>query len=83
MPQDAIDAVTVVYVANLLAHVNPVHPATEGSSDFHMPPDPQYLEAMGLADQIPAWNEFALTASAEMRDGAKRSAQRSMETVRK
>jgi CheY-like chemotaxis protein len=82
VPQDAIDAVTVVYVANLLAHANPVHPATEGPSDFHMPPDPEYLEAMGLADQISEWNEFARTASAEMRDGAKRSAQRSMETAR-
>jgi putative nucleotidyltransferase with HDIG domain len=83
VPQDAIDAVAVVYVANLLAHANPVHPPAEGSSDFHMPPDPEYLEAMGLAGQIPAWNEFAQTASAEMRNAAKRSAQRSIETVRK
>jgi hypothetical protein len=82
VPQDTLDAVAIVHVANYLAHRNPVHPAGDGSN-FYLKPDPEYLENLGLTDQLPAWNAFAQAAAIEMREGTKREGRRAMETVKK
>jgi len=85
VPQETLDAVAVVHVANYLAHENPVRPRAEGDSDSHsyLKLDAAYLEKLGLTDQIPAWNEFAEEAAIEMRDGPKRETRREMQTSRK
>jgi hypothetical protein len=85
VPQETLDAVAVVHVANYLAHENPVHPLAEGDSDLYsyLKPDPAYLEKLGLTDQIPTWNEFAQTAAIDMRDGPKRETRREMQTSKK
>ena len=85
VPQETLDAVAVVHVANYLAHDNPVHPRAEGDSDSYsfLKPDPAYLEKLGLTEQIPAWNEFAGEAAIEMRDGSKRETRREMQFSRK
>jgi len=85
VPQETLDAVAVVHVANYLAHENPVRPSAGGDSDSYsyLKPDPAYLEKLGLTEQIPAWNEFAETAAIEMRDGPKRETRREMQTSKK
>jgi HD-like signal output (HDOD) protein/CheY-like chemotaxis protein len=85
VPQDTLDAVAVVHVANYLAHENPVRPRAEGDSDSYsyLKPDPEYLENLGLTDQISAWNEYAETAGIEMRGGPKGETHRAVETTKK
>jgi putative nucleotidyltransferase with HDIG domain len=83
VPQDTLDAVAVVHVANYLAHENPVRPAAEEDSNAYLKPDPEYLENLGLTDQISAWNEYAESASIEMRGGPKGETRPAMETTRK
>jgi HD-like signal output (HDOD) protein/CheY-like chemotaxis protein len=83
VPQDTLDAVAVVHVANYLAHENPVRPAAEEDSNAYLKPDPEYLENLGLTDQISAWNEYAQAAAIEMRGGPKREARPAMETTKK
>jgi putative nucleotidyltransferase with HDIG domain len=83
VPQDTLDAVAVVHVANYLAHENPVRPAAEEDSNAYLKPDPEYLENLGLTEQIPAWNEFAESAAIEMRGGRKRETHRAVETTKK
>ena len=83
VPQETLDAVAVVHVANYLAHENSVRAAAEADSNAYLKPDPEYLENLGLADQISAWNEFAETAAIEMRGGPKRETRPAMETTRK
>jgi hypothetical protein len=75
----------VVHVANYLAHENPVRPRSEGDSDSYsyLKPDPEYLENLGLTDQVSAWNEYAETAAIEMRGGPKRETHSPMETSKK
>jgi putative nucleotidyltransferase with HDIG domain len=82
VPQDTLDAVAIVHVANYLAHRNPVHPAGDGSN-LYVKPDREYLENLGLVDQIPAWNAFAQAAAIEMREGPKREGRHAMETIKK
>jgi hypothetical protein len=50
---------------------------------LYLKPDPEYLENLGLTDQLPAWNEFAQAAAVEMRDKPKRENRRAMETAKK
>jgi putative nucleotidyltransferase with HDIG domain len=85
VPQETLDAVAVVHVANYLAHENPVHPRAGGDSDSYsyLRPVPTYLEKLGLTEQIPAWNEFAGEAAIEMREGPKHETRREMQTSRK
>jgi putative nucleotidyltransferase with HDIG domain len=84
VPQDTLDAVTVVHLANYLAHENPVQTATDDDSNSYLKPDPDYLENLGLTEQIPSWNEFAASAAAEMRGGPKREASsRATETAKR
>jgi putative nucleotidyltransferase with HDIG domain len=83
LPQQTLDAVAVVHVANYLAHENPVRPAAEEDSNAYLKPDPEYLENLGLTEQILGWNEFAESAAIEMRDGPKRETHRAMETSKK
>jgi HD-like signal output (HDOD) protein len=68
VPHDMIDAVTILHVANYLAHEHPVHP--QASENYpHQVPDSDYLESMGIADQLPAWHVFAEEAANELRGG--------------
>ncbi len=72
VPQETLDAVGIVHVANYLAHENPVHPAASGDSSGYLKPDPAYLESFGCTEQLADWNGFAATAAAEFR-GEKKS----------
>jgi putative nucleotidyltransferase with HDIG domain len=78
VPQDALDAVAVVHVANYLAHQNPVH-VVEGegasaSSNVYQELNPEYLENLRLTEMIAPWSQFAAEAAAELREGPKRDA---------
>jgi hypothetical protein len=68
VPHDLIDAVTVLHVANYLAHEHPVHPQASENYPLQVP-DPEYLASMGIADQLPAWHEFGEEAANELRGG--------------
>jgi hypothetical protein len=46
-------------------------------------PEPEYLENLGLTDQISSWNEFAESAAIEMRGGPKREAGHAVQSARK
>ncbi len=83
VPQTTLDAVAVVHVANYLAHGNPVRPAAEEDSNAYLKPDPEYLENLGLTDQISTWNGYAESAAIEMRGGPKRETRPAMGTTRK
>jgi putative nucleotidyltransferase with HDIG domain len=83
VPQETLDAVAVVHVANYLAHENPIRPVAKEDSNAYLKPDPEYLENLGLTDQISAWNEYAETAAIEMRGGPKRETHSPMETSKK
>jgi HD-like signal output (HDOD) protein/CheY-like chemotaxis protein len=83
VPQDTLDAVAVVHVANYLAHENPVRPPTQENSGAYLKPDSEYLENLRLTDQISVWNEFAGSAAIEMRGGPKRETHSPMETSKK
>ncbi|MFY9731484.1 MAG: response regulator [Candidatus Acidiferrales bacterium] len=83
VPQETLDAVAVVHVANYLAHENPVRPPAQENSGAYLKPNSEYLENLRLTDQISAWNEFAESAAIEMRGGPKRETHRAMETTKK
>ncbi|HTP43828.1 MAG TPA: response regulator [Candidatus Acidoferrum sp.] len=83
IPLDTLDAVAVVHIANYLAHENPVHPASDDLSYSYLKPDAAYLEDLGLTEQLPGWNEFAVAAAAEMREGPKRQSNQPLATARK
>jgi HD-like signal output (HDOD) protein/CheY-like chemotaxis protein len=83
VPQETLDAVAVVHVANYLAHENPIRSVAKEDSNAYLKPDPEYLENLGLTDQISAWNEYAETAAIEMRGGPKRETHSPMETSKK
>lgn len=69
IPHDALDAVTIVHVANYLAHEHPVNPPA-GAAILHQPPDPAHLEAVGASASMPEWNEMAAALANEMRTTA-------------
>ncbi|MGA8143254.1 MAG: response regulator [Candidatus Acidiferrales bacterium] len=83
VPQGTLDAVTVVHLANFLAHEHPVHQVVDPESHVYAAPEPDYLENLGLTDQISSWKEFAETAAIEMRGGAKRESGQTMQPARK
>jgi putative nucleotidyltransferase with HDIG domain len=68
VPQDVMDAVTIVHVANYLAHEHPVNPEPEGRFPNQVP-DPEYLANLGIAEQLPAWHELAEEAANSLRGG--------------
>ena len=53
--QPCLDTLTAVHVANALAHEADADGETLSSSTL----DVEYLESLGLADQIESWREFA------------------------
>lgn len=68
VPHDLVDSVTVVHIANYLAHEHPVNP--EASEKYpHYVPEPEYLASLGIADQLPASHELAEEAANELRGG--------------
>jgi HD-like signal output (HDOD) protein len=65
IPQDALDAVGIVHIANFLAHEHPVRqPGAEPHS--YRPLDPGLLDSLGVAGQIEKWGEYAEAAAEEM-----------------
>jgi len=85
VPQDTLDAVAVVHIANFLAHENPVRPRSADDADCisFLTLNPEYIDHFGLTEQIPAWNEFAAEAAIEMREGPKRESRRELQTSKK
>jgi HD-like signal output (HDOD) protein len=83
VPQDTLDAVGIVHLANFLAHEHPIHPVADPESHTYAAPAPEYLESLGLTDQISSWNEFAESAAIEMRGGPKRDAGHAVQPARK
>jgi putative nucleotidyltransferase with HDIG domain len=69
IPEDMFDAVGVVHVANFLAHAHPVS-APVGDAAAYQPVDLEYLDKLGIADQLPEWDAMAAEASKEMSGGA-------------
>ncbi|MGH9746867.1 MAG: HDOD domain-containing protein [Candidatus Acidiferrales bacterium] len=83
VPQDTLDAVGIVHLANFLAHEHPVRTAANAESNVYLNPETEYLDKLGLTDQMKAWSEFAESAAVEMRGGPRRESSRSMETAKK
>lgn len=54
-----VDALTAVYVANVLAHEHAA--AHDHTQESFAPMDVGYLEALGVSDRLPAWREIAAT----------------------
>ena len=69
IPHDTLDAIAIVHIANYLAHEHPVHPPI-GPVLVNQPPDPAYLEAIGVTQFIPEWTELAEASANEMRGAA-------------
>jgi putative nucleotidyltransferase with HDIG domain len=76
VPQETLDAVGIVHLANYLAHENPVYPSAGGESSGYLKPDPVYLETLGCTEQLADWNGLAATAAAEFRGEKKSGNQR-------
>jgi HD-like signal output (HDOD) protein len=68
-PQDSLDAVRIVHIANFLAHEHPMLPASAKGSAYQ-PLDEVYVESLDVKEQIAAWNEMAEAATNEIRDSA-------------
>ena len=83
VPQDTLDAVGIVHLANFLAHEHPIHPVADPESHTYAAPEPEYLANLGLTEQLSSWNDFAETAGTEMRGGPKREAGPAMQPARK
>jgi HD-like signal output (HDOD) protein len=66
VPQDTLDAVGIVHISNFLAHEHG-RDLAGGEPLDHQPLDPEYLEALGVSDQVPAWSEMAEAVAEEMR----------------
>jgi len=54
VPQDHLDCVGIVYIANHLAHRHPLAAEPPGSPP-HEELDPEYLAAIGVADKVEEW----------------------------
>jgi HD-like signal output (HDOD) protein len=67
VPQDSLDAVGIVHIANFLAHEHPMHP-TSAKGSAYQPLDEAYVESLDVKEQIAAWNEMAEAAANEIRD---------------
>jgi HD-like signal output (HDOD) protein len=58
VPHQGFDSLATVYVANLLAHE--IEDSRAGESGLaHAELDSTYLEALGVAEQLPAWRQMA------------------------
>ncbi|MCH7979188.1 MAG: HDOD domain-containing protein [Acidobacteria bacterium] len=57
VPHQSFDAVGAVYVANLLAHAHA--PGPKASRDVEDPIDMEYLQKLGVADQLKEWQAMA------------------------
>lgn len=66
IPHDMLGAIGIVHIANALAHKHPARPPLGGPLP-HQEIDAEYVEALGLTGQIPAWEEMAETAASELR----------------
>jgi len=69
IPHDSLDAVGIVHICDYLAHQHPVYPPVTGAMAT-LPPDPEYLDAVGAADLMAEWNEMAEISANEMRNAA-------------
>lgn len=67
VPQHGLDAVGIVHIANFLAHEHPVRPPV-GDTPAYVPLRPDYLEALGVSDQMAHWAEMAEEMAAGMRN---------------
>jgi putative nucleotidyltransferase with HDIG domain len=65
VPQEDLDAVGIVYIANALAHLHPPGPPRDDPSVYQVL-DPVFLERIGVADQLPAWEKIAVEASKQI-----------------
>jgi putative nucleotidyltransferase with HDIG domain len=70
VPQDVLDAVGVVHIANCLAHAHPVGPPLADPLAYQ-PLDVEYLEGLGISDQIAEWDQMAEDAAEALRGGVK------------
>jgi len=60
VPQDQLDGVGIVYIANCLAHRHPLSAEPEGEPP-HQELDPDYLAALGVTDDVEEWDAAAET----------------------
>jgi HD-like signal output (HDOD) protein len=58
VPQDSLDAVGILHIANFLAHEHAMrHASAKGCA--YQPLDEAYVESLDVKEQIAAWNEMA------------------------
>jgi len=68
VPQEALDAIAIVHIANFLAHEYPVHP-TSADSPPHQVIALEFVETLGVVSQFAEWEDAAEGAAEEMRSG--------------
>lgn len=67
VPQDSLDAVGIVHIANFLAHEHPAKPASTKAAPYQ-PLDEAYVESLDVKEQLKAWNEMAEIAANELKE---------------
>jgi putative nucleotidyltransferase with HDIG domain len=80
VPHDGLDAVGVVHIANCLSHEQPAKeesaasgegaPAAAAVGTEYQALNVEFLESLGIADQVEQWRGLAAAAKAEILEGA-------------
>jgi len=68
-PHEVLDAVGAVHIANCLAHSHSLVLAA-GDAPVNQAMDAEYLEAIGMSDQVAEWEQLAEEAANSLRSGA-------------
>jgi hypothetical protein len=69
IPSASLDAVGAVHIANVLANEHPVYPPAKEPLP-HQNIDADFIEALGIADQAPRWEELAKATAQGLRSPA-------------
>jgi HD-like signal output (HDOD) protein len=68
VPQDSLDAVAIVHIANALAHGHSARARAEHGQVFQLL-DPEYLKSLGVFEEMDYWESLAENASMQLREG--------------
>jgi putative nucleotidyltransferase with HDIG domain len=69
IPHDSLDAVGIVHIANSLAHEHPVYPPSGEPAPYQFIAE-EYVEMVGLGENIAEWEELAEAVADELRSAA-------------
>jgi len=72
LPDDSLDAVAIVHIANALANEHPVTPPIGGPLPYQFISG-AYVDRLGIAEHIADWQEFAEASANELRSSFTRA----------